>query len=139
MIDRRHPAFRPLISLGVLVALLVTVLVMYAGYRSAKTGSPAEGKKGSGTAESTATASPDAETEQPDAEPETLAVSYVVVQIDGLNFRREPSQDALTFGGLKKGQRLVLITTAKDWYQVKDDKGRIGWVSSKPGYVEIEQ
>lgn len=63
----------------------------------------------------------------------------VVVLIDGLNFRPEPDEDAEPIRGLDKGERLDLVGTKKGWYEVRDEDGEQGWVSSNPSYTKTER
>lgn len=63
----------------------------------------------------------------------------VVILIDGLNFRPEPDEDASPIRGLDKGERLDLLSTRKGWYEVRDEDGERGWVSSNPSYTKTER
>lgn len=67
------------------------------------------------------------------------AKSTVVVLIEGLNFRKEPSRDGALIRGLSRGTRLVLLETVDGWHHVKDDAGVEGYVSSSSQYTEVQK
>lgn len=131
-----RPAVRIAVGVIALMALIIAVAVMYGSYvlatsPSAKTTTPSkEGGAGSKTT-----------TESSPATTPVVAntTTHVIVLIEGLNFRKEPAQDSVAIAGLKKGQRLTLVESTKNWYKVRDEDGRVGWVSSNPGYVKLEK
>jgi len=116
-------------TLGVVVVLVLLVMVSnwWGDYKREAARQPE--KTATSTVESTKTSG---------ASKATTA-SVVVVLIDGLNFRKKPAADAATIRGLKKGEKLALVSKAADWYQVKDSKGTVGYVAAKPQYVRVEQ
>jgi len=59
--------------------------------------------------------------------------------IEGLNFRKAPDTNSVTIRGLKKGEKLVVVASKPDWYQVKDAKNTVGWIAAKSQYVRIEK
>lgn len=96
--------------------------------------------------DTTTTSAPPAETggEPSDSEPTPSAApasnkGSVVVLIDGLNLRKEPKTDSPTLGGLKEGDKLILIGQAEGWYEVQTTDGSRGWVSANPSYVKTEE
>ncbi|MDY0087285.1 MAG: SH3 domain-containing protein [Coriobacteriia bacterium] len=124
---------------GVIVLVLIFVLVngWWRDYR--------RGEAPEKPAEET-TSTPEAETEGDKAEekpaeakPDATAKGTVVVLIEGLNFRKEPSRDGTLIRGLSRGTRLVLLETVDGWHHVKDDTGVVGYVSSSTQYTEVQQ
>lgn len=113
-----------IIGVVVVVVLLIMVSNWWADYQRAASKQPA--KTATSTVDSTKT-----------VEKTTTASTTVVVLIDGLNFRKKPQADATTIRGLKKGEKLVLVKSQADWYQVKDSKGVVGFVAAKPQYVRV--
>lgn len=115
-------------TLGVIVVvvLLITVSNWWGDYRREAAREPET--VATGTVESSKTSGAG-----------SGASATVVVLIDGLNFRKKPAADAATIRGLKKGEKLILVSTEADWYQVKDSKGAVGYVAAKPQYVRVEQ
>lgn len=63
----------------------------------------------------------------------------VVVTIEGLNFRREPSTDAGLIRGLGRNDRLEHLETVDGWYRVRDSEGAEGYVSANPQYTRLEE
>lgn len=116
-------------TLGVIVVvvLVITVSNWWGDYRREAAREP--GTVATGTVESTKTSGASS----------GASATVVVVLIDGLNFRKKPASDAATIRGLKKGEKLILVSTAADWYQVKDSKGTVGYVAAKPQYVRVGQ
>jgi len=62
----------------------------------------------------------------------------VVVQIQGLNFRKEPKPDSEPIRGLDEGDTLIYIDTQGSWYRVKDSQGTEGYVSASDQYTKLE-
>jgi len=67
------------------------------------------------------------------------ASSTVVVLIDGLNFRVNPAADAKAIRGLSKGDKLTFVAKKDNWYQVKDAKNAVGWVTADSQYTRLEK
>lgn len=135
---------RAAVGLAVLVVLFFMVLGWWRDFRQANPVVP--DKKTSVVATSTPSPKPSAgeeATEKPaEASPADKATSepeYVIVLIEGLNFRPEPSADSKPIRGLSEGEKLVLIETKGGWYQVRADDGTEGWVSADPQYSEISK
>lgn len=133
--------FRALIGIVVLTVLFFMVLGWWRDYRQDV---PASAEKASVT--ETATPSPDAAggetapqkpTEASPADKPAAKPKYVVVVIEGLNFRPEPSSDSKPIRGLSEGEKLVLLETKDGWYLVRADDGTEGWVSADPQYAQI--
>lgn len=92
------------------------------------------------------TVTPDAEPNGDEGEPEadanddaSASGKTVVVTIEGLNFRREPSRDGELIRGLGRGTRLEHLATENGWYHVRDDAGVEGYVSASPQYTELQE
>ena len=111
----------------VVVILFITVSNWWGDYKREAARQP--GKVSTSTVESTKTSGAS----------NASTASVVVVLIDGLNFRKKPAADAATIRGLKKSEKLTLVSTTADWYQVKDSKGTVGYVAAKPQYVRVGQ
>lgn len=79
-----------------------------------------------------------AATKTPDAAPAAASGRVVVVQIDGLNFRREPKASGSVIRGLDAGEKLEHVETSGGWYRVKDADGTLGWVSANEQYTTLE-
>lgn len=121
-------------ALVVLFILLSVVMNWYGDYKAAKV--EAEQTP-------TATAPPSGEEtktgEGKKAEPPAEKPKTVVVLIEGLNMRDKPAADGKRIRGLGKGDKLVLIKTEEDWYQVRASDKKVGWVSANPQYTKIEE
>ena len=129
------------IILLVVAARFFTILIDYntsgetaengAAVESTETPEPGEDVAETGTDEQGATER-EGETE------ETTVAKVVVVIIPGLNFRTEPKSSANVMRSLPEGTRLTLVAEQSGWYQVRDEDGTTGWVSSSPQYVRVE-
>lgn len=119
--------FKGALGVIVVVVLLVTVTNWWGDYKREAARQPE--KITTSTVESTKTSGAS----------KSSSATVVVVLIDGLNFRKKPASDAATIRGLKKGEKLTLVSKAADWYQVKDSKGTVGYVAAKPQYVRVEE
>ena len=77
------------------------------------------------------------DTESTDGAAEKPAAPTVVlvVEVDGLNFRKEPNSDSPAMRGLAKGERVTLLEDQGDWYKVRDAKKVIGYITSNPSYT----
>ncbi len=90
------------------------------------------------------TPTPDGVAEEPEDETdeapdEAESAGTVVVLIEGLNFRREPSRDGELIRGFGRGTRLEYLDTVEGWYHVRDEQGVEGYVSASPQYTELEE
>jgi hypothetical protein len=95
------------------------------------------------------TATPDGATDAPaesgeesaeeSAEEPATSGGTVIVLIEGLNFRREPSREGELIRGLSRGTRLEHLGTADAWHHVRDDAGVEGYVSASEQYTEVQQ
>lgn len=126
----------------VLIALLVTVNRWWAEYqdRSAPAKPATKVEESASKGEEQTPAAPESEA-QPPTETKTEAPAktrVVVVKTDGLNFRKEPSQDANVIRGLDKGEKLTYLREDGGWFQVQDSEGVKGWISSKSQYAELQ-
>lgn len=130
----------------VLVYLLVRVIGFMGDYREAVSQEPASGIETTETVEATGTAGQGAEEGSASAD-ESLRTSegedasessqYVVVKIEGLNFRSDASSNSDVIRTLPKGTKLTLLGQRNGWYQVRDEEGVTGWVSASTQYVEV--
>lgn len=64
------------------------------------------------------------------AAPET-SIGTVRVKATTLNVRQGPSSDDAVIATARRGQKLELLKTEKDWSRVRLTDGSIGWVSSR--------
>ena len=134
---------------GVIVVLVIAGLVMnwVGDYRSAsKSATPAKETpsgettktedSSTGDAESGGdAASGDAGSSDGAAEQPAATKVVLVVEVDGLNFRKEPNSDSPAMRGLKKGERVTLLEDQGDWYKVLDEKDITGYITSNPSYT----
>ena len=134
-----------------LVVVLVRTITIVSDYRGAD-GAGAEDASATATGTVEATEAPggaegsgdEQETRDEDGDAETGEVAApgeaqaVVVLIPGLNFRTEPKSNSEVMRTLSEGTRLTLLGEQNGWYQVRDDDGVTGWVSSSPQYVTVE-
>lgn len=114
-------------GLAIVVVLLVMVMNWWGDYRTAA----------SDLASQPTTTTPDASSKGTSDTPATQGTA--VVLIEGLNFRKAPDITSVTIRGLKKGEKLVVVASKPDWYQVKDAKNTVGWIAAKPQYVKVEK
>lgn len=61
----------------------------------------------------------------------------VLVVVDGVNLRNGPSTTADIIRALKKNERLRYYQTKNGYYEVQDDGGTRGWVSSNRDYTRL--
>ena len=115
---------RALAGLVVLGLLVMTVNGWWTDYRKVTP------KSGVTTATVTATATPP---------PTAAAAQTVSVLVDGLNFRAKPDATGKSLRGLKKGEKLTLVSQAGSWLQLKDASGQVGWVTNNPQYLRINK
>lgn len=120
---------------GVIVVLVMLGVVTrwYGEYRQTRADS-----SGAPPVVATATPEPQAEGEK-ESEPTKTAtpkpIKTIIVRTDGLRFREQPARDSNAIRGLKKGETLVVYKQQDAWYQVRDAKGTVGWISSSPAYT----
>ncbi len=118
---------KAIVGLAVVLILLMTVMNWWGDYRQAAS------EISSNPTTSTADVS------SKDATGAAATQGTAVVLIEGLNFRKEPDTGGVTIRGLKKGEKLVVVASRPDWYQVKDSKNTVGWIAAKSQYVRIEK
>jgi hypothetical protein len=123
---------------GVIVLIIIVVLVngWWGEYRRGD--APVTPAEATSTPQPTPE-QPAAEGEEPAAETPAASGATVIVLIEGLNFRKEPSREGELIRGLTRGTRLVHIETVDAWYRVKDESGVEGYVSASPQYTELQQ
>lgn len=129
-------AVRAAVGVAVLIILVVVVNGWWGDYRSGGSGSVGGGET-TQTAEPPASEEPEAPADPGTDEPES-AQPTVVVLIEGLNFRREPSREGELIRGLSRGTRLTLLETDGGWHHVRDNAGVEGYVSASEQYTEVQ-
>lgn len=63
----------------------------------------------------------------------------VIVLVDGLNLREQPSTSARVIKRLQAGQRLLFVEEGNGWYHVRDVDGSDGWVAAGGSYTRLER
>lgn len=130
-------ALKAAAGIAVLLVLALTVRGWWGDYRQ---GVRTTRDAPETTASVEATSPIDAEGEGDSGETaEPAPDNTVVVLIDGLNFRSAPKDDAKPLRGLDKGERLELLGERDGWYEVRDEDGATGWVSSNPSYTKTDR
>ncbi len=155
---REQPVLRAL-RVIIPVLLLALVLVRLGGivsdYREARSGGdeatsaettetaePSSEETGSAEGEGTAEPTGQEGTGEPPEsaeEEQAQAQAYVVVVIDGLNFRDGPDTGSAVIDTLSQGTRLAVIDSENGWYKARTEDGTVGWVSSSPRFVSVEE
>lgn len=137
---RRIPVVvRVALGVGVIVVVGLLLLGYLGDYREA-TGERSTDSTASVDATPTAGATGTVEASGPAAPPAIqVKKQFVVVQIEGLNFRTEPKAGAQVIKGLSKGEKLTWIATESGWYRAADEDGKEGWVSANPQYAVLEK
>lgn len=129
-------------GVAVLFALLVVVNGWWRDYQRGvdPVDPPSEATQTpDGAAGGEAPAAPPAEGETPaEREEPQPSGQEVVVLIDGLNFRKQPSREGELIRGLGRGSRLAHLETADGWHRVRDEDGVEGYVSASPQYTKVE-
>lgn len=128
---------------GVIALLVVFSLVAnwVGDYRSATNGSAraSASEASTPTAESegasTSNSKP-AATEQERPASSTSSTQVLIVAVDGLNFRKEPSGQSKAMRGLAEGEKVTLLATEGDWFKVRDSKKVVGYITSSPTYTD---
>lgn len=113
-------------GLVIVVILLITVMNWWGDYRKAASTLASKPTTSTVGASDSATGTP-------------VTQGTAVVLIEGLNFRKSPDTTSATIRGLKKGEKLIVVASKPDWYQVKDSKKTVGWIAAKSQYVKIEK
>lgn len=124
---------------GVVVLVVLVLLVMrwYGDYRIGQT------ERHGAAVEGTSTPGGDDATKTPDSKdgaekPAKPNGKSVIVLTDGLNFRDQASPNAKVIRGLKKGEKLTLISEKPDWYEVQASDGVKGWISASATYSKVQ-
>lgn len=122
-----NPGFRlvrwivPWIALG---AVLYYVWGATADFRVLKANGPA----GAGTASQTV-----------DATSTPVTGMTGVVKVDGVHMRDLPAVGGTVLADLRKDATFQVLEKREGWYRIKDAAGHIGWVTSDPSFVTVEQ
>jgi uncharacterized protein YgiM (DUF1202 family) len=116
---------RALIGLVVVCAIGYTVYAWYGDYKTASVA--ARASQTTSTAPATATVVP-------------VQGQRAVILVEGVEMNPAPAAGTKAVRKLKKGEELVLVgITANSWLQVRDDKGRQGYVANKSGTVRLQK
>lgn len=143
----QHPGVPRPVRAVLAVGALALVLWMVAGallsYQSASRGSRA-GEATSTPAPSTQATDTGSQATNDGArdregEGAGSAGAAVVVLVDGLNLREQPSTGARVIKRLQAGQRLLFIEEGNGWYHVRDVDGSDGWVAAGGSYTRLEK
>lgn len=55
-----------------------------------------------------------------------------------VNFRKQPDTSSAAYGYLKAGEKVTILSKVNAWwYQVQDDQGRTGYISTSSKYVRV--
>lgn len=133
-------------AVAVLVVILVLVLNWWGDYRGSDssdvqedtgasieaTETPEGEDSGGGEGSATEEESTDESTDEP-------SLGTVVVLVNGLNFRAEPSGSAELLDGFADGVELDYLATENGWFKVRDSKGRVGYVSAQEQFARLDQ
>lgn len=132
---------RGVIGIVVVFALFFLVLNWVGDYRSASK-KPVVPAKNTSSKTSTSTdadgkgSTPqEAVVEEQPADGGDTAIGALIVEVDGLNFRKQPSGDSPAVRGLKKGERVDILEDLGDWYKVRDGNGEVGYITSNQSYT----
>ncbi len=127
---------KPAAALAVLGIILLLVMSWWSDY---KTPDAVDLGETTSTVEATGTAGEGTETpEGEQAEPEA-SQGTVIVLVNGLNFRAQPTSDAELIRGLAVDTKLDFLGNQAGWYKVRDADGTVGYVSSSAQYTRLEQ
>lgn len=133
---------RAILGIAILSLIFFMVLAWVLDYRGGDDGAVSDVPD----VESTATVTPEGEEPEGESSPPAEAESNdaspsatVIVLVDGLNFRKEPSGGADLIKGLAEGAELELIATENGWHKVKDADGTTGYVSASDQYTKLKQ
>jgi hypothetical protein len=126
---------RAVLGVVVLVGLVFLVNSWWGDYRRGD--APAVVTETTATPDGAADAP--AESGEESAEEPAAGGATVIVLIEGLNFRKEPSREGELIRGLSRGTRLEHLGTADAWHHVRDDAGVEGYVSASEQYTEVQQ
>ncbi len=69
---------------------------------------------------------------------QALAASDATI-VSGVNFRKAPNTNSATYGFLKTGEKVDILDKVNNyWYKVRDDQGRVGYISTSSKYVRTD-
>ncbi|MFB0846708.1 C40 family peptidase [Paenibacillus oleatilyticus] len=69
---------------------------------------------------------------------QALAASNATI-VSGVNFRKAPNTGSATYGLLKTGEKVDILDKVNNyWYKVRDDQGRVGYISTSSKYVRTD-
>ncbi|MBP1157569.1 MULTISPECIES: SH3 domain-containing C40 family peptidase [unclassified Paenibacillus] len=58
------------------------------------------------------------------------------VIVSSVNFRSQPNVNSASYGYLKKGENVDIVSKVNNWwYKVRDDGGKVGYVSTNSKYI----
>ncbi len=125
---------RAVLGLAVVGVLVFVLRGYWTEYKAA-----APSKTAETTASVDASGAPGTKPAEPSPADQLAQNATVLVIIEGLNFRKQPDATGESIRGLKKGERLILVSTNNTWLQVQDTSGNVGWITNNPQYVKIEK
>ncbi|WP_165967108.1 SH3 domain-containing protein [Jeotgalibacillus sp. S-D1] len=70
------------------------------------------------------------ENEDEPIETSTLAGSSIVIMVDTLTVRNEPSRDGKAIGKVQKNESFTIKEESNDWYKIEYESGEQGWIAS---------
>ena len=127
---------------GVIAVAVVAGIVMnwvgdYRAASSGRSGTAASAPSAAATSAAGSTEEPAGTTKPTPGTTKPAATNQVLlVKVDGLNFRKKPSDQSKAMRGLSKGERVVVISSEGSWYKVEDSKGVVGYITSNPTYTQ---
>lgn len=107
-----------------LAALLYVIWGATADFRALKASEPG----GAGTATSTVEAT---------STPVTGVTG--TAKADGVHVREVPEAEGTVLSDLAKGATFEVLAKREGWYRIRDASGKMGWVTSDPSFVTVEQ
>ncbi|WP_397379534.1 C40 family peptidase [Paenibacillus sp. YYML68] len=70
------------------------------------------------------------------AAPQADAATGTIVS--SVNFRSAPNTSASSYGYIRTGEQVDVIAKVNDWwYKVRDDEGRVGYISTSSKYMKV--
>jgi hypothetical protein len=121
---------RALVGVVVLVVLLVTVNSWYGQYKTAvKHQKALASRQDTRTVDATATALVPA-----------AKGSKIAILVDGPALRSAPATATKAIRALKKGELLFVVApAANNWVQIRDAKGKLGYVLNDPRFTRVQK
>lgn len=70
------------------------------------------------------------ENEEEPIETSTLAGSSIVITVETLTVRNEPSRDGKAVGKVQLNESFTIVEESNDWYKIEYESGEQGWIAS---------